>query len=38
MPAQAPLEVEPAGEEWIEADLPEMFPRLWEQFSDDDDE
>jgi len=37
MPPHEPLEVVPTGEEWIEAELPEMFPKLWTEFSDEDD-
>jgi hypothetical protein len=34
LPPSEPIDTEPAGEEWTEEELPEMFPGLWEQFGE----
>lgn len=34
LPPHEPLEIEPVGEEWVEEDLPNMFPRLWAKFGE----
>jgi len=34
LPPQEPIEVDLMGEEWVEEDLPDMFPKLWAEFGE----
>lgn len=38
IPPSEPIDTEPAGEEWTEEELPEMFPALWDQFGEEEKE